>query len=321
MNRSIANWLATNPGGAVFATGLLGLLPFFGIGFFFFLPGAVPALLALARGPRQGAMVAAGAVAAACARDLVHRALGAGWRDLRVLGARPAARARLGAAPHRIAVVVPAARGAGWHRDCLPSCTRRSGTRRSSGRRSCASSRRRCSDAACRSTTSSSIPWRAGSGAGSRCSRCCSACARCSSRAGGSTSRRSPEASAPSSARYVSAARWASVAAAAIVGVVPDRSPVCGRPGTPAGFGSRAGRCGRGAPDPPRTRREHRVALGALPAIGVCIAVRAARARRRRIRGQLAAVRRPELNFSLRKQRWKSSCCRRSPTSATSATG
>jgi len=61
MNRSIANWLATNPGGAVFATGLLGLLPFFGIGFFFFLPGAVPALLALARGPRQGAMVAAGA--------------------------------------------------------------------------------------------------------------------------------------------------------------------------------------------------------------------------------------------------------------------
>ena len=63
MNRSIANWLATNPGGAVFATGLLGLLPFFGVGFFFFLPGAVPALLALARGPRQGAMVAAGAAA------------------------------------------------------------------------------------------------------------------------------------------------------------------------------------------------------------------------------------------------------------------
>jgi hypothetical protein len=63
MNRSIANWLATNPGGAVFATGLLGLLPFFGVGFFFFLPGAVPALHALARGPRQGAMVAAGAAA------------------------------------------------------------------------------------------------------------------------------------------------------------------------------------------------------------------------------------------------------------------
>jgi hypothetical protein len=31
------------------------------VGFFFFLPGAVPALLALARGPRQGAIVAAGA--------------------------------------------------------------------------------------------------------------------------------------------------------------------------------------------------------------------------------------------------------------------
>ena len=61
MNRSIANWLATNPGGAIFATGLLGLLPFFGVGFFFFLPGAVPALLALARGPREGALVAAGA--------------------------------------------------------------------------------------------------------------------------------------------------------------------------------------------------------------------------------------------------------------------
>jgi hypothetical protein len=61
MNRSIANWLATNPGGAVFATGLLGLLPFFGIGFAFFVPGAVPALLSLARGPRVGAFVALGA--------------------------------------------------------------------------------------------------------------------------------------------------------------------------------------------------------------------------------------------------------------------
>ena len=80
------------------------------------------------------------------------------------------------------------------------------------------------------------------------------------------------------------------VAVAAIVHVVPDRSPVCGRPGAPAGFGFRAGRCGRGASDPPRTRREHRVALDALPAIGICVAVRAARARRRRIRGQLAGV-------------------------------
>ncbi len=63
MNRSIANWLATNPGGAMVATGLLGMLPFFGVGFFFFLPGAVPALFALARGPRAGAVIAAGAAA------------------------------------------------------------------------------------------------------------------------------------------------------------------------------------------------------------------------------------------------------------------
>jgi hypothetical protein len=61
MNRSIANWLATNPGGAVFATGLLGLLPLFGLGFAFFLPGAVPALLTLRRGARAGAIVAVGA--------------------------------------------------------------------------------------------------------------------------------------------------------------------------------------------------------------------------------------------------------------------
>jgi hypothetical protein len=60
MNRSFASWLATNPGGAVFASGLFGLLPLFGLGFAFFLPGAVPALLALSRGPRAGAMVAAG---------------------------------------------------------------------------------------------------------------------------------------------------------------------------------------------------------------------------------------------------------------------
>jgi hypothetical protein len=61
MNRSIANWLATNPGGAMVATGVLGMLPFFGVSFFFFLPGAVPALFALARGPRAGAAIAAGA--------------------------------------------------------------------------------------------------------------------------------------------------------------------------------------------------------------------------------------------------------------------
>jgi hypothetical protein len=61
MNRSLASWLADNPGGAVFVTGLLGLLPLFGLGFAFFLPGAVPALLVLVRGPRLGFAVAAGA--------------------------------------------------------------------------------------------------------------------------------------------------------------------------------------------------------------------------------------------------------------------
>ena len=61
MNRSLAAWLADNPVGAVFVTGLLGLLPLFGLGFAFFLPGAVPALVAMVRGPRAGIVVAAGA--------------------------------------------------------------------------------------------------------------------------------------------------------------------------------------------------------------------------------------------------------------------
>lgn len=61
MNRSFASWLTDNPGMAVLVTGLLGLLPLFGLGFAFFLPGAVPALVSLARGPRTGAVVAAGA--------------------------------------------------------------------------------------------------------------------------------------------------------------------------------------------------------------------------------------------------------------------
>jgi len=61
MNRSLASWLADNPGGAVFVTGLLGLLPLFGLGFAFFLPGAVPALMVLLRGPRHGIAVALGA--------------------------------------------------------------------------------------------------------------------------------------------------------------------------------------------------------------------------------------------------------------------
>jgi hypothetical protein len=61
MNRSFASWITENPGRAVFITGLLGLLPLFGLGFAFFLPGAVPALVVLVRGARLGALVAAGA--------------------------------------------------------------------------------------------------------------------------------------------------------------------------------------------------------------------------------------------------------------------
>jgi hypothetical protein len=61
MNRTLATWLAANPGGAVLVTGLLGLLPLFGLGFAFFLPGAVPALVTLARGGRTGLTVALGA--------------------------------------------------------------------------------------------------------------------------------------------------------------------------------------------------------------------------------------------------------------------
>ncbi len=63
MNRTLASWLAANPGGAVFVTGLLGLLPLFGVGFAFFLPGAVPAFVALLRGPRTALAVALGASA------------------------------------------------------------------------------------------------------------------------------------------------------------------------------------------------------------------------------------------------------------------
>jgi hypothetical protein len=61
MNRSLAQWLAGNPVGAVFVTGLLGLLPLLGVGIAFFLPGAVPALIVLVRGERQGVVVAVGA--------------------------------------------------------------------------------------------------------------------------------------------------------------------------------------------------------------------------------------------------------------------
>jgi hypothetical protein len=61
MNRSLAQWLADNPGGAIVVTGLLGLLPLLGFGFAFFLPGAVPGFVSLARGPRAGLIVAFGA--------------------------------------------------------------------------------------------------------------------------------------------------------------------------------------------------------------------------------------------------------------------
>ena len=63
MHRKLALWLAANPGGAVVVTGLLGLLPLFGLGFAFFLPGAVPGLVTLVRGGRIGLAVALGASA------------------------------------------------------------------------------------------------------------------------------------------------------------------------------------------------------------------------------------------------------------------
>lgn len=67
MNRTLALWLAANPGGAVAMTGLLGLLPLFGLGFAFFLPGAVPGLVTLVRGGRMGLAVALGGSALLCA--------------------------------------------------------------------------------------------------------------------------------------------------------------------------------------------------------------------------------------------------------------
>jgi hypothetical protein len=55
--------MTESPAAAVIVTALLGLLPLFGLGFAFFLPGAVPALVVLARGPRPGVLVAGGASA------------------------------------------------------------------------------------------------------------------------------------------------------------------------------------------------------------------------------------------------------------------
>lgn len=80
MHRSLAQWLANNPGGAVVVTALLGLLPLFGVGFAFFLPGAVPALVLLVRGPRAGLAVALGASGLlALAMLLFQRPVGIGF--------------------------------------------------------------------------------------------------------------------------------------------------------------------------------------------------------------------------------------------------
>ena len=61
MNRSLASWLVAHHVGAVLVTALLGLLPLFGLGIAFFLPGAVPALVVATSGPGAGAAVAIGA--------------------------------------------------------------------------------------------------------------------------------------------------------------------------------------------------------------------------------------------------------------------
>ncbi|HEX9207687.1 MAG TPA: hypothetical protein VF851_05580 [Steroidobacteraceae bacterium] len=85
MNRSLAQWLADNPGGAVAAAGFLAVLPFFGFGLVFFLIGAVPAYLVLARGPRVGFLVGLGtalitaATAAAIGRSPVFGLLYSAW--------------------------------------------------------------------------------------------------------------------------------------------------------------------------------------------------------------------------------------------------
>jgi uncharacterized membrane protein YedE/YeeE len=88
MKRTFASWIAESPGAAVLLTGLLGLLPLFGLGFAFFLPGAVPALVALARSPREGVMVAAGAsVLLAFAMWMIGRPIPVGFiYSLWVLG-------------------------------------------------------------------------------------------------------------------------------------------------------------------------------------------------------------------------------------------
>ncbi len=79
MNRSLAKWLAGNLVGAVVVTALLGLLPLLGVGFAFFLPGAVPALIVLVRGTRAGLGVALGATGLLAASMLLFgRPMGVG---------------------------------------------------------------------------------------------------------------------------------------------------------------------------------------------------------------------------------------------------
>lgn len=58
MGKNFASWLTGPPGRAVLATGVFGLLPLFGLGILFFLPGAVPALVALKRSAKDGLLVA-----------------------------------------------------------------------------------------------------------------------------------------------------------------------------------------------------------------------------------------------------------------------
>ena len=129
MNRSLASWLAGNPGGAVLVTGLLGLLPLFGLGFAFFLPGAVPALVVLVRGARLGIDRRARRTRAADAGDVDVRAAGAGGLDLLCVGAGSAAGAGGGARRGRDRCRCACR----WRRSPAPccwwSCTCRSATR------------------------------------------------------------------------------------------------------------------------------------------------------------------------------------------------
>ncbi len=79
MNRTLAQWLVENPGPAVVITALVGTLPLLGIGFAFFVPGAVPALLLLVRGPRIGTIVAIGAsLLLAATMPVLGRPIGVG---------------------------------------------------------------------------------------------------------------------------------------------------------------------------------------------------------------------------------------------------